>query len=57
MAQTIKNLLAMQETWIQSPVKAMSWRREWLTTPIFLPGELHSSWDSKESDIYPLINI
>ena len=34
------------------------WRREWLPTPVFLPGELHgqrnlvgySPWDGKESD-------
>ena len=35
------------------------WRREWLSTPVFLPGEFHeqrslavySSWDYKESDM------
>ena len=34
------------------------WRREWLSTPVFLPGEFHeqrrlvghSSWGRKESD-------
>ena len=39
-------------------VGKISWRREWLPTPVFLPGELHaqrsllgySSWNHKESD-------
>ena len=38
----VKNLLAMQETWVQS----LSWenpcRRAWQPTPVFLPGE--SPW-------------
>ena len=29
-AQMVKNLPAMQETWIRSLVGKMSWRREWL---------------------------
>ena len=29
-AQTVNNLPAMQETWVQSLVKKMPWRREWL---------------------------
>ena len=37
-AQTIKNLPAMQETW----VRTIPWRRTWQPTPVFLPGE--SSW-------------
>ena len=61
-AQTVKNLPAMQETQVQSQVRfqvgKIRWRREWLTTPIFLPGEFHgqrslagySPWDSQESD-------
>ena len=39
-------------------VEKMPWRREWLHTPIFLPGEFHgqrspegySPWGCKESD-------
>ena len=29
------------------------WRREWQSTPVFLPGEFHgySPWDCKESDM------
>ena len=41
-AQTVKNLPAMQETWALSlGVGRIPWRREWLSTPIFLPGEFH----------------
>ena len=35
MAQTVRNLPAIQETW----VKKIPWRREWQPTPVFLPGE------------------
>ena len=39
-------------------VGEIPWRREWLPSPVFLPGELHgprslagySSWSLKESD-------
>ena len=37
MAQTVKNLPAVQEIW----VRKISWRREWLSIPGFLPGEFH----------------
>ena len=37
MAQTVKNLPAMQETWDGK----MPWRRAWQPTPVFLPGESH----------------
>ena len=38
--------------------RSLGWRREWLPTPVFLPGEAHglrslvgcSSWNLKESD-------
>ena len=54
-AQLVKNLPAMQETWIQS----LDWEdllekgRERLPTPVLWPGEfhgLHSPRDSKELD-------
>ena len=44
----VKNPLAMQEkweTWLQSLVGKIPWRREWLPTPVFLPGE--SPWTEK----------
>ena len=57
MAQTIKSLPAVQETWVQSLRREDPWRRKWQPTPIFLPGESHgqsnlvgSPWNCKESD-------
>ena len=41
MPQMVKNLPAMQETWVQSLVRKIPWRKEWLDTPVFLPGEYH----------------
>ena len=41
MAQMVKNLPTMQETQVQFLGWKISWRREWLPTPVFLPGELH----------------
>ena len=40
-AQMVKNLPAVQETQVQSLVGKISWRREWQSTPVFLPGEPH----------------
>ena len=50
----VKNPPAMQETW----VRKMPWRKEWLPTPVSLPGESpglrslegYSPWGLKESD-------
>ena len=39
-AQMVKNLTAMQETQVRSLGWEDPWRREWLPTPVFLPGEL-----------------
>ena len=55
----VKNLSVMQETRVQSWVKEIPWRREWLPTPVFLPGKFngerslagHSPWDCKELDM------
>ena len=33
----VKNLPAMQEAWVGK----IPWRREWLPTPVFLPGKFH----------------
>ena len=56
----VKNLPAMQETWCYFDpwVGKISWRREWLFTPAFFPGEFHrqrslasyNPWGHKESD-------
>ena len=58
-AQMVKSLPAVQETGIQSLGQEDPWRREWLPTPVFLPGESHgqgslvgySPWRCKESDV------
>ena len=36
------NLPAVQETWFDSWVRKIPWRRAWQSTPVFLPGE--SPW-------------
>ena len=38
MVQTVKNLPAMQETWVQ----LLGQEGAWQPTPVFLPGESHS---------------
>ena len=38
-AQMVKNLPAMGETWVQSLSWEDPWRRAWQPTPVFLPGE------------------
>ena len=50
-AQLVKNLPAMQETWVQSLVGKMPWRRERLLTLVFWSGKFHSPWGHKESDM------
>ena len=62
MAQTEKNPPAIQVTQVQPRfdpwVEEIPWRREWLPTPVLLPGEFYgqrslvgySPWGSKESD-------
>ena len=53
MAQLVKNLPAMWETWVQSPVGKIPWRRQRLPTPVFWPGEFHglySPWGRQELD-------
>ena len=52
-AQLVKNLPAMRETWFGLWVAKTPWRRERLPTPVFWPGEFHglcSPWGHKESD-------
>ena len=52
-AQLVKNLPTIQETWVQSRVGKIPWRRERLPTPVFWPGEFHglySPWGHKEPD-------
>ena len=37
----VENLPAMQQTGFSSWVGKILWRREWQSTPVFLPGEFH----------------
>ena len=39
MAETVKNLPAVQETWFDPWVGKIPQRREWQPTPVFLPGK------------------
>ena len=41
MAQMVKNLPTIQETWVQSLDQEDPWRRKWQPTPVFMPGEFH----------------
>ena len=44
---------AMLESWVQSWIGRIPWRREGLPTPVFWPREFHgpySPWSHKESD-------
>ena len=58
MAQMVKNPHAIQETQVRSLSWKDPWRREWLPTGVFLPGESHgqrslvgySPWGHRESD-------
>ena len=39
----VKNLTAMWETRVQY-LRKILWRREWLPTTVFWPGEFHREW-------------
>ena len=45
-AQMVRNLLIIQETWVWSLGWEDPLEKEWLPTPVFLPGEFHGprSW-------------
>ena len=57
-AQTVKRLPTMRETWVQALVGKIPWRRKWQSTSVLLPGKSHgqkslvgySPWGRKESD-------
>ena len=40
-AQSVRNLSAMQEAWVDPWVGKIPWRRKWQLAPVFLPGEVH----------------
>ena len=55
----VRNLPEMQDTGFHPRVKKISCRREWLPTPVFLPGEFpgqrilagYSPWGHTELDV------
>jgi len=57
-AQSVKNLTAVQEAWVQSLGWEDPWRRKWQLTQVFLPGEFHGQrslaggrrWGHKQSE-------
>ena len=52
-AQLVKNLPAMRETWVRSLGGEDPLERKRLPTPVFWPGEFHglcSPWGGKELD-------
>ena len=61
----VNNLLAIQETWFDPWFEKSLWRREWLPTPVFLPGEFHgqrsragySLWGRKELDMIEQLTL
>ena len=46
-AQTVKNPPAVWETGFDPWVGKIPWRREWLPTPVFWPGEFHGLYNPK----------
>ena len=58
MIQNVKNLPAMLETQVLPWASKIPWRREWISTPVFLPRDFHgqsslvgySPWGHKELD-------
>ena len=67
-ASVVKNLPAMQETWLETQVQSLGQKdpveKEWQPTPVFLPGKSHgqrslagcSPWGHKESDTTSLLS-
>ena len=56
MAQLVKNPLARFDPWVGK----ISWRREWLPTPVFWPREAHrlySPWGHKELDMTEQLSL
>ena len=47
-AQSVKNLPAMEETRFDSWVGKIPWRRKWQPTPVFLPGKSQGQWSLAE---------
>ena len=65
MAQLVKNLLAMQENWVQSLGQKDLLEEEMATTPVFLPEKSHgqrslagySPWGSQKTQTRNLATL
>ena len=65
MAQMVKNLPQCRRLRFDHWVGKIPWRREWLPTPVFLPGEFcgqrslvgYSPWCPKESDMTQQLTV
>ena len=55
--QLVKNLSAVQETWVHPLVGKIPWRREQLPTPVFWPREFPGLWGRKELDTTEWISL
>ena len=61
----VKNLPVMQETRLDPWVGKIPWKKKWLPTPVFLPGEFHaqrgltgySPWGHKELDMTERLKV
>ena len=51
-AQSVENLPAVQETWVQFLGREDPLERKWQPTPVFLPGE--SLWTEEPGRLYPM---
>ena len=59
-AELVKNLPPMWETWVQPLGSEDPWKRERLPIPVFWPREfqgLHYPWGCKESDTTELLSL
>ena len=64
-AQMVKCLSTMQETWVRSLGRKIRWRRKWQSTPVLLPGKSHeqrrlvgySLWGCKELDMTEQLHL
>jgi len=59
-AQLVKNLPAVWRPGFDLWVGKIPWRREWLPTPVFWPGEfydLYRPWGCKESEMAERLSL
>ena len=56
-AQIIKNLPEMWETWVRSKDRVDPLEKEWLPTPVFLPGESYRQRSLVGYTLYDYLNL